>query len=118
MSFPLTSLITPVSVVVILPLLMVTPLVRFTADPLVALMVPPVFVHVPLERVRVPPFVASSVLLLVLMQPLHASGLMVRVAPLILALIVPELVKFSAPFPMIPVPVMLDWLVRTDPAAP
>ena len=41
-----------------------------------------------------------------------------RVWPLILAFIVPELMKFKAPLPTVPAPVMFDEVVRTEAATP
>src|ERR1700685_1189666 len=98
---------------------MLTLLVRSTSEPAAAVIFPaPLCVQVPFDRVSCPPPVASSVPVFVFVQPVQVSGFTVRVWPLILALIVPELTKFSAPLPTVPAPVMFDEVVRTEAATP
>ena len=116
---PPKPLITPVPVVESVPPVMLTLLPRFTAEPAPAVIFPaPLCVQVPLERRSVPPPVASSVPVLVFVHRAQVSGLTSRVWPLMLAFIVPELLKFNSPLPTVPAPSMVDEVVRIAAAVP
>src|SRR5580704_2885921 len=98
---------------------MLTLLVRSTSELAAAVIFPaPLCVQVPFDRVSCPPPVASRVPVLVFVQPVQVSGFTVRVWPLILPLIVPELTRFKLPTPTVPAPVMFDEVVSTEPLTP